>query len=97
MTRQALKTRVRAVWEVVADILWRGFGALLFVLGASAGVGSVVTGSWINGVIIAWGTLMLGVIGAVGYAIMITGRADREVVAKAYRDAAEKATDKSAK
>lgn len=91
-----MKKRLIDILEVLGSIAWRGFGALLFVLGASAGVGSVVTGSWINGVVIAWGTLMLGVIGAVGYAIMITGRATKADVNKAYRDAAEKVKEEQA-
>lgn len=91
-----MKERIIEIALVVGDLVWRGFGALLFVLGASGTVGSIVTGSWLNGVIIAWGTLMLGVIGAVGYAIMVTGKAGRGVVAKAYRDAAEKVKDEQA-
>ena len=92
-----MKKRLIEVLEIVGLILWRGFGALLFILGASAGVGAVVTDSWLNGVIIAWGTLMLGVVGAVGYAIMITGKATKADVNKAYRDAAEKVKDEQAK
>ena len=91
-----MKQRLIDILGIVAEILWRGFGALLFILGASAGVGAVVTGSWLNGVIIAWGTLMLGVLGAVGYAIMITGRVTKSDVNKAYRDAAEKVKEEQA-
>lgn len=83
--------RVKQVWLVVAEVLWRGFGLFLFILGASAGVGAVVTGDWFNGVIIAWSTLMLGVIGAIGYAIATTGSASRLTVAKASQDAVQKA------
>lgn len=83
--------RVKQVWVVVAELLWRGFGLFLFILGASAGVGAVVTGDWFNGVIIAWSTLMLGVIGAIGYAIATTGSATRSTVAKASQDAVQKA------
>lgn len=97
MTRATVKTRVRAVWSVLATILWRGFGLFLFILGGAAGTGAIVAGSWLDGVIIAWGTLMLGVIGAVGYAIAVTGKADSDVVAKATQDAVQKATDKSGK
>lgn len=85
--------RLKEVWEVVAEILWRGFGLLLFILGASAGTGAIITGNWIDGVVIAWSTLMLGVIGAVGYAIATTGRAGKSTVAKAAQDAVEKAQE----
>lgn len=97
MSKATVKSRVRAVWGVLATILWRGFGLFLFILGGAAGTGAIVAGSWLDGVIIAWGTLMLGVIGAVGYAIAVTGKADSDVVAKATQDAVQKATDKSSK
>jgi len=89
--------RVKQVWLVVAELLWRGFGLFLFILGASAGVGAVVTGSWLNGVVIAWSTLMLGVIGAIGYAIATTGTATRSTVAKASQDAVQKAQEAAKK
>lgn len=88
-----LKSRIKDVWEVVAEIIWRGFGLLLFILGASAGTGAIITGNWLDGVVIAWSTLMLGVIGAVGYAIATTGKAGKATVAKAAQDAVEKAQE----
>jgi hypothetical protein len=89
--------RMKQVWAVVAELLWRGFGLFLFILGASAGVGAVVTGSWLNGVVIAWATLMLGVIGAIGYAISTTGVVTRSTVAKASQDAVQKAQEAAKK
>jgi len=89
--------RVKQIWAVVAELLWRGFGLFLFILGASAGVGAVVTGSWLNGVVIAWATLMLGVIGAIGYAISTTGVVTRSTVAKASQDAVQKAQEAAKK
>ena len=53
-------------------------------------MGAVVSGSWIMGVIIAWGTLMIGVIGAVGYAIATTGQANQATVQAAVKDAVQK-------
>jgi hypothetical protein len=88
-----MRERVEAVSAVVATLLWRGFGLFLFILGGSAGVGAVVSGSWITGVVIAWGTLMIGVIGAVGYAIATTGRADSGTVEVAVQDAVQKAKE----
>jgi hypothetical protein len=46
-----------------------------------------------TGVLIAWATLMLGVIGAIGYAIATTGTATEETVAKATQDAVQKANE----
>jgi hypothetical protein len=92
-----VKTRLRAVAAVLWQVVWRGFGLFLFILGGAAGTGAIVTGSWVDGVVIAWLTLMLGVIGAIGYAIATTGEATPDVVAKATQDAVQKATDKSAK
>ena len=85
-----MQERLKAVLEVIGAIAWRGFGLFLFVIGAAAGTGAVVAGSWFDGVVIAWGTLMIGVIGAVGYAIAVTGSVDKDVVAKATQDAVQK-------
>jgi hypothetical protein len=87
--------RIKAVAEVIGEILWRGFGLLLFIIGSAAGVGSLVTGDPFTGILIAWGTLMLGVIGAVGYAIAITGKATKGTVAKGVRDAVQKLEEKN--
>lgn len=89
--------RVKEVWEVVAELLWRGFGLFLFILGAASGVGAFVAGDPMTGIAVAWGTLMLGVIGAVGYAIATTGKASKETVAKAAQDAVEKAKKSESK
>jgi len=94
---KTIKSRVKAVSAVVGAVVWRGFGLFLFIAGGAAGTGAIVTGSWVDGVVIAWATLMLGVIGAIGYAIATTGEATPDVVAKASQDAVQKATDKSAK
>ena len=97
MTIKSLKTRLNAIGGVLGAILWRGFGGFLFILGASAGTGAVVAGSWVQGVVIAWGTLMLGIIGAVGYAIAVTGKATPDDVAKAAQDAVQKAAEQTKK
>lgn len=94
MSKQLIKTRLRAVWGVLGAILWRGFGLFLFILGGAAGTGAIVTGDWFTGVLIAWLTLMLGVLGAIGYAIATTGEATTDTVAKATQDAVQKATEK---
>ena len=86
-----ITTRVKAVTDVLTTLLWRGFGIFLFILGGSAGVGAALTGNWLDGVIIAWGTLMIGVIGAIGYAIATTGTVTKADVAKARNDAIQKA------
>jgi hypothetical protein len=93
MTSNNIKSRLRAVYGVLGAIAWRGFGLFLFILGASAGTGAVVVGNWMTGVLIAWATLMLGVIGAIGYAIATTGVADEDTVAKATQDAVQKASE----
>jgi hypothetical protein len=81
------------VWSVLREVLWRGFGLFLFILGGAAGTGAIVAGSWVDGVVIAWVTLMLGVVGAIGYAIATTGKATPDVVAKATQDAVQKASE----
>jgi hypothetical protein len=93
--KEILMSRLKSVYEVVAELVWRGFGIFLFILGGSAGVGAALTGSWVNGVAVAWGTLMLGVLGALGYAIATTGKATRADVAKGASDAIQKAKEQS--
>jgi hypothetical protein len=83
--------RIKAIIDVLAILAWRGFGIFLFILGGSAGVGAALTGNWLDGVIIAWGTLMIGVVGAIGYAIATTGTVTKDDVAKASNDAIQKA------
>ena len=94
MTKTTIKNRSKAVLEVLATLLWRGFGLFLFILGGAAGTGAIVAGDWWTGIQIAWGTLMLGVVGAIGYAIATTGSATSETVAKATQDAVQKAQEK---
>jgi hypothetical protein len=83
--------------DVILHLLWRSFGLFLFILGGSAGVGAALTGNWVTGVVIAWGTLMIGVIGWLGYKIATTGQATKADVETGVRDAVEKAQDKQSK
>lgn len=92
-----MKARLKEVLSVVATLSWRGFGIFLYILGGSMGVGAAVTGNWLVGVLVAWGTLMLGVISVLGYAIATTGRATKDDVAKGARDAIEKAREAAEK
>lgn len=94
MSKTSIKNRSKAVLAVLATLLWRGFGLFLFILGGAAGTGAIVAGDWWTGIQIAWGTLMLGVIGAIGYAIATTGKVDSDTVAKATQDAVQKAQEK---
>jgi hypothetical protein len=87
--------RIKAVAEVIWEIIWRGFGLLLFIVGSAAGVGSLVTGDPFTGILIAWGTLMLGVIGAIGFDIAITCKSSKSTVAKGVRDAVQKFEEKN--
>lgn len=85
-----IKERILAILEVVGYVVWRGFGIFLFVLGGSAAAGALFTGDVITGVLIAWSTLMLGIVGAVGYAIATTGTASKDTVHQAANDAIKK-------
>ena len=91
MTSNNIKSRLRAVYGVLGAIAWRGFGLFLFILGASAGTGAVVVGDWFTGVVIAFATLLLGLISSLGYAIAVTGEVTKADVAKAAQDAVQKA------
>jgi hypothetical protein len=85
-----MRDRINKTIAVIGAIVWRGFGIFLFIVGGAAGSGALITGDPLIGILIAWATLMLGVIGAVGYAIATTGTADNGVVAKAAKDAVQK-------
>lgn len=92
-----MKERIVEIGAVLGSLAWRGFGLFLFVIGGSAGMGAIATGDPFTGVVIAWGTLMIGVVGAIGYAIATTGRASVEVVDQAANDAVRKFEEKKEK
>jgi len=90
-----LKDRSGQILAVVAALLWRGFGIFLFILGGSMGVGAAVTGSWLTGVLVSFGTLMIGVIGSLGYAIATTGKVTPADVSRSANDAIKKAQEQA--
>ena len=92
-----LKDRSGQIFAVLAALLWRGFGIFLFILGGSMGVGAAVTGSWLTGVLVSFGTLMIGVVGSLGYAIATTGKVTPADVSKSANDAIKKAQEESDK
>lgn len=92
-----MQDRIREIAEIVGTLVWRGFGVFLFILGGAAGSGAVITGNPFTGILIAWVTLMLGIIGALGYAIAVTGRVSTEDVAKATQDAVQKHIEETEK
>ena len=92
-----LKDRSAEITLVLAALLWRGFGIFLFILGGSMGVGAAITGSWLTGVLVSFGTLMIGVIGSLGYAIATTGKVTPADVSKSANDAIKKAQEDTAK
>lgn len=85
-----MKERIKLIGLIVGDLVWRGFGILLFIIGGAAGSGALITGDPFTGILIAWSTLMLGIIGAIGYAIAVTGKVSRNDVARATKDAVQK-------
>jgi hypothetical protein len=85
-----MKERITEVFAVLGTLVWRGFGVFLFIIGGAAGSGAVITGDPFTGILIAWTTLMVGIVGAVGYAIAVTGSVSSDDVAKATQDAVQK-------
>jgi hypothetical protein len=85
-----MKDRIKEVFSVVGTLVWRGFGVFLFIIGGAAGSGAVITGDPFTGILIAWTTLMVGIVGAIGYAIAVTGSVSSEDVANATKDAVQK-------
>lgn len=92
-----MQTRIKEILNIVGTLVWRGFGVFLFILGGAAGSGAVITGNPFTGILIAWTTLMLGIIGALGYAVAVTGKVSTEDVAKATQDAVQKHIEESQK
>ena len=92
-----MQKRIKEVLAIFATLAWRGFGVFLFILGGAAGSGAVITGDPFTGILIAWVTLMLGIVGAVGYAIAVTGRVTKADVAKATQDAVQKHVEENKK
>jgi hypothetical protein len=92
-----MKERLAQIVAVFATLAWRGFGVFLFIIGGAAGSGAVITGDPFTGILIAWTTLMVGIIGAIGYAIAVTGSVSAEDVAKATQDAVQKYEDEKKK
>lgn len=90
-----MRERISEIFAVVGTLAWRGFGVFLFIVGGAAGSGAVITGDPFTGILIAWTTLMLGIVGAIGYAIAVTGQVSTEDVAKATQDAVQKHIEKS--
>jgi hypothetical protein len=90
-----MKERLTAIAEVFGYLIWRGFGIFLYILGGSAAAGAAVTGDLLTGVYIAWLTLMLGIVGAIGYAIAVTGSVSKETVHVAANDAIKKFDEKN--
>jgi hypothetical protein len=92
-----MQTRIKEILAILGVLAWRGFGVFLFILGGAAGSGAVITGNPLTGILIAWVTLMLGIVGAVGYAIAVTGTVTTDDVAKATKDAVQKHIEGSEK
>jgi hypothetical protein len=88
-----MKERIQEVFAVLGTLVWRGFGVFLFIVGGAAGSGAVITGDPFTGILIAWTTLMVGIVGAIGYAIAVTGSVSSDDVAKATQDAVQKFQD----
>ena len=92
-----MRERINKIVSIIGMLAWRGFGVFLFILGGAAGSGAVSTGSPLTGILIAWVTLMLGIIGAVGYAIAVTGTVTAKDVEKATKDAVQKHAEETKK
>jgi len=92
-----MRERINQIFSVVGTLAWRGFGVFLFIVGGAAGSGALITGDPFTGILIAWATLMLGIVGAIGYAIAVRGSATTDDVAKATQDAVQKHIEESEK
>jgi hypothetical protein len=89
--------RFKEVLGVLGTLVWRGFGVFLFIIGGAAGSGALFTGDPFIGILIAWSTLMIGIVGAIGYAIATTGKASKKTVHDATNDAVQKYQEEKGK
>jgi hypothetical protein len=92
-----MKERFSEILGVLGTLAWRGFGVFLFIVGGAAGSGALFTGDPFIGILIAWSTLMIGIVGAVGYAIATTGKASKKTVHDAANDAVKKYQEEKSK
>jgi hypothetical protein len=92
-----MQERIKEIIDIIGALAWRGFGVFLFIVGGAAGSGALITGDPFTGILIAWSTLMLGIVGAVGYAIAVSGKVTKSDVAKATQDAVQKHVEESKK
>jgi hypothetical protein len=92
-----MQERINKIIAIIGALAWRGFGVFLFIVGGAAGSGALITGDPFTGILIAWSTLMLGVVGAVGYAIAVTGTVTTQDVEKATKDAVQKHVEETKK
>ena len=67
-----MKERLQAVIAVLGTLVWRSFGVFLFILGGAAGSGAFITGSPLTGILVAWTTLVVGIIGAIGTGVVVS-------------------------
>ena len=58
-----MRERLNQIFAVFGTLVWRGFGVFLFIIGGAAGSGAVITGDPFTGILIAWTTLMVGIVG----------------------------------
>lgn len=89
----SVKHIIRESIAIIAHFGWRAFGALLVVLGGGAAMGGFAGNVWL-GIWITWGATVLTAIGLIGAVIMLTGKADRDDVASAWRKAGKDLLDK---
>jgi hypothetical protein len=92
-----MQERIKEIIDIIGALAWRGFGVFLFIVGGAAGSGALITGDPFTGILIAWSTLMLGIVGAVGYAIAVSGKVTKSDVAKATQDAVQKHVEETKK
>ena len=92
-----MQERIKEIIAIIGALAWRGFGVFLFIVGGAAGSGALITGDPFTGILIAWSTLMLGIVGAVGYAIAISGKVTKTDIEKATKDAVQKHEEESKK
>ena len=95
MTRLELKGFLDGVWDTIKRSL--GLGMLAFFPGAGLGAIPIFGGSWLNGGLIAFGSMFAVVMSVMGVELASTGTITQQGRDSAFKQAVTKALEEQTK
>lgn len=102
MTKQAMGKRIRAIFTVLGDILWRSFGLGLFYIPRGLAVGggfTMFTGDLVHTLVGAssgWFIALLDAYAEIGKEIALTSQVTSKSINRGFRNAIEQAEEAEA-